>query len=60
MCTIGPRAIAEMIVRYRKAHPKVELEVFEESSIHLMDRLERGDLNLVLFDWPKGELQRTG
>ena len=55
MCTIGPRAIADMIVRYRKAHPKVELEVFEESSAHLMDRLERGDLNLALFGLP-GEL----
>lgn len=54
MCTIGPTLIADLIVKFRMAHPNVELEVTEEGSNELMDMLSKGDLNLALFGLPEG------
>lgn len=54
MCTIGPALIADLIVKFRMAHPSVDLEVTEEGSAELMDMLAKGDLNLALFGLPEG------
>jgi DNA-binding transcriptional LysR family regulator len=54
MCTIGPALIADLIVRFRMAHPNVDLEVTEEGSAELMEMLAKGDLNLALFGLPEG------
>lgn len=54
MCTIGPALIADLIVKFRMAHPNVELEVTEEGSTELMEMLSKGDLNLALFGLPEG------
>ena len=53
MCTIGPAMISDLIVKFRVAHPNVDLEVVEEGSTELMDMLTRGDLNLALFGLPE-------
>ena len=53
MCTIGPAMIADLIVKFRMAHPNVDLEVVEEGTPELMDMLTRGDLNLALFGLPE-------
>ncbi|MBL8770238.1 MAG: LysR family transcriptional regulator [Phenylobacterium sp.] len=54
MCTIGPALIADLIVKFRMAHPNVELEVTEEGSTELMEMLSKGDLHLALFGLPEG------
>lgn len=54
MCTIGPAMISELIVKFRQAHPNVELEVTDEGSGELMELLSKGDLNLALFGLPEG------
>ena len=54
MCTIGPALIADLIVKFRTAHPDVTLEVAEEGSAELMEMLSKGDLNLALFGLPEG------
>lgn len=53
MCTIGPAMISDLIVKFRIAHPNVDLEVVDEGSTELMDLLTRGDLNLALFGLPE-------
>jgi len=53
MCTIGPAMIADLIVKFRVAHPNVDLEVVEEGTPELMDMLTRGELNLALFGLPE-------
>lgn len=53
MCTIGPALISDLIVKFRVAHPNVDLEVVEEGSVELMDMLSKGDLNLALFGLPE-------
>jgi DNA-binding transcriptional LysR family regulator len=54
MCTIGPALIADLIVKFRLAHPNVELEVTDEGSSELLEMLSKGDLNLALFGLPEG------
>jgi DNA-binding transcriptional LysR family regulator len=54
MCTIGPAMIADLIVKFRQAHPNVDLEVTDEGSSQLTEMLSKGDLNLALFGLPEG------
>lgn len=54
MCTIGPAMIADLIVKFRIAHPNVDLEVTDEGSSELLDMLSKGELNLALFGLPEG------
>lgn len=54
MCTIGPAMISDLIVRFRMAHPNVDLEVTDEGANELMEMLSRGDLHLALFGLPEG------
>jgi DNA-binding transcriptional LysR family regulator len=53
MCTIGPAVIADLIVKFRIAHPNVDLEVVEEGSAELMEMLTKGELHLALFGLPE-------
>lgn len=53
MCTIGPAMISDLIVKFRMAHPNVDLEVVEEGSVELMEMLSKGELNLALFGLPE-------
>lgn len=53
MCTIGPAVIADLIVKFRIAHPNVDLEVVEEGSVELMEMLTKGELHLSLFGLPE-------
>jgi DNA-binding transcriptional LysR family regulator len=54
MCTIGPALISDLIVRFRMAHPNVDLEVTDEGSAELLEMLSKGELNLALFGLPEG------
>jgi DNA-binding transcriptional LysR family regulator len=54
MCTIGPALIADLIVKFRQAHPNVDIEVTDEGTPGLLDMLSKGDLNLALFGLPEG------
>src|SRR5512140_1511492 len=49
MCTIGPALISDLIVKFRMAHPNVDLEVTDEGSSELLEMLSKGDLHLALF-----------
>jgi DNA-binding transcriptional LysR family regulator len=54
MCTIGPALISELIVKFRAAHPNIDLEVDDASSAELLEMLSKGDLHLALFGLPEG------
>jgi DNA-binding transcriptional LysR family regulator len=54
MCTIGPARVAELIVKFGRAHPNVELVVRDHGSGELLDQLAGGDLDLALFGLPDG------
>jgi len=54
MCTIGPALISDLIVKFRMAHPNVDLELTDEGSGELLELLSRGDLHLALFGLPEG------
>jgi DNA-binding transcriptional LysR family regulator len=53
MCTIGPAVIADLIVKFKLAHPDVDLEVTDEGSSELLELLSKGDLHLALFGLPE-------
>jgi DNA-binding transcriptional LysR family regulator len=54
MCTIGPALISDLIVKFKSAHPNVDLEVTDESSGDLLELLSKGDLHVALFGLPEG------
>ena len=54
MCTIGPAIIADLIVKFKAAHPSVELELRDEGSTQLLEMLSKGDMDLALFGLPEG------
>ncbi len=58
MCTIGPALIGDLIAGFRKAQPAVDLELVDEGSDQLLEKLARGDLNLALFGLPQGPDER--
>lgn len=53
MCTIGPAMISDLIVKFRVAHPNVDLEIKELASHELMESLSKGDMSLALFGLPE-------
>jgi DNA-binding transcriptional LysR family regulator len=53
MCTIGPALVGDLIARFRKAQPGVDLELVDEGSGELMELLAKGDLDLALFGLPQ-------
>jgi DNA-binding transcriptional LysR family regulator len=55
MCTIGPRVIADLIVRFQAEHPDVEVSVIDGDGQTMIEQLEKGDLHICLVGGP-GEL----
>ena len=54
MCTIGPAAVSDLIVKFQVQHPNVELAVSDKGSHELLEMLAAGDLHLALFSLPEG------
>jgi LysR family hydrogen peroxide-inducible transcriptional activator len=46
--TIAPGLLPELLGRFARAHPAVEVEVIEEITERLLHRIEEGDLDLAL------------
>jgi DNA-binding transcriptional LysR family regulator len=55
MCTIGCRLMADMIVRFRAAHPEVDVEIIDGGAPEMIESLEKGDLEIAVVGVP-GEL----
>lgn len=58
MCTIGPQLITDLIIRFRTAHPHVELVVVDASGPSMIEKLEQGELEVAVVGVP-GELPDT-
>lgn len=52
MCTIGPQLVAELIVRFRTAHPEVEVAVVDGGAPAMIDKLEKGELEVAIVGVP--------
>lgn len=52
MCTIGPELVADLIVRFRAAHPDIEVRVIDGEASMMIDALEKGDIHLSLVGVP--------
>src|SRR3954470_7644313 len=48
MCTIGPQLIADLIIRFRTAHPDVELVIVDGGAPAMIERLEKGELEVAV------------
>jgi DNA-binding transcriptional LysR family regulator len=58
MCTIGPQLITDLIIRFRTAHPNVELVVVDGSGPAMIEKLEQGELEIAIVGVPD-ELPET-
>lgn len=58
MCTIGPQLIADLVIRFQQAHPDVELAVIDGSAPQMIEKLEKGELEIGLVGIPD-ELPET-
>jgi DNA-binding transcriptional LysR family regulator len=54
MCTIGPAIVSDLMVKFRGAHPNVDLRVSDCGASQLLDRLADGEIELALFGLPEG------
>ena len=52
MCTIGPQLVADLIIRFRTAHPDVQLVVVDGSAPQMIERLETGELEVAIIGVP--------
>jgi DNA-binding transcriptional LysR family regulator len=52
MCTIGPQLVADLIIRFRTAHPDVQLVVVDGSAPQMVERLETGELEVAIIGVP--------
>ena len=53
MCTIGPQLVADLIIRFRTAHPDVQLIVVDGSAPQMIERLEKGELEIAIVGVPE-------
>lgn len=53
MCTIGPQLVADLIVRFRAAHPDVEVTVVDGEAQAMIAALEKGDLQISIIGVPE-------
>lgn len=53
MCTIGPQLVADLIIRFRTAHPDVQLIVVDGSAPQMIERLEKGELEVAIVGVPE-------
>lgn len=47
MCTIGPQLVAGLLPRFKVNHPEVEIELVDDGAPQMVERLERGDLEIA-------------
>lgn len=52
MCTIGPQLIADLLIRFRAAHPEVEVQVIDAGAPHMIEKLETGELEIAVVGVP--------
>jgi DNA-binding transcriptional LysR family regulator len=52
MCTIGPRLIADLLIRFRAAHPEVEVQVIDAGAPQMIEKLEKGELEIAVVGMP--------
>ncbi len=52
MCTIGPQLVSELMLSFRSRHPNVEVVVIDEGAPKMVERLEKGDLEVALVGVP--------
>ena len=55
MCTIGPRLISSLIVRFQQAHPEIRINLMEDDAASIAERLEKGALDLALLSGPAAD-----
>ena len=58
MCTIGPQLVADLIIRFRAAHPEVEVAVIDAGAPQMIEKLEKGALEIAVVGVPE-ELPET-
>ena len=58
MCTIGPQLITELVIRFRTAHPDIELMLLDGGAAQMIERLESGELEIAVVGVPE-ELPET-
>ncbi|MDB5692440.1 MAG: hypothetical protein JWO81_1503 [Alphaproteobacteria bacterium] len=58
MCTIGPQLITELIIRFRTAHPNVDLVMVDGGAPAMIEKLEKGELEIAVVGVPD-ELPET-
>src|SRR4051794_37958625 len=58
MCTIGPQLVTELIIRFRTAHPDVELVLVDGGAPRMIEQLEAGELEIAVVGIPE-ELPET-
>jgi len=52
MCTIGPNLIADLLIRFRAAHPEVEVQVIDAGAPDMIAKLEQGELEIAVVGVP--------
>jgi DNA-binding transcriptional LysR family regulator len=58
MCTIGPQLITDLIIRFRTAHPDVDLVMVDGGAPRMIEQLEKGELEIAIVGVPD-ELPET-
>ncbi len=53
MCTIGPRLVSDLLVRFQAAHPDVEVVIADGSPESMIEMLEKGELEIGLIGVPQ-------
>ena len=53
MCTIGPQLVADLIIRFRAAHPEVEVSVIDAGAPQMIEKLEKGELEVAVVGVPE-------
>jgi len=54
MCTIGPAILSDLMIKFSREHPSVDLEVSDCAANELLERLAEGKIELALFGLPEG------
>lgn len=49
MCTIGPQLVAGLLPRFQANNPDVEIEVIDDGAAQMVERLEKGDLEIAIL-----------
>jgi DNA-binding transcriptional LysR family regulator len=52
MCTIGAPVLAELIIRFRTAHPHLEISMIEDEAPQMLAMLEQGKLEVAVVGIP--------